>query len=207
MTSNFSSPEPSVASGTFSRRIIVILLAVGLLTIFATSVIYRLQNPSRIVVRQKMPDGNKMNSMVDMGNMGQIRDLMQELQKNPEDMHTLLRLGSVFMEMGAWAKSIMFLQDALNVEPTNKDALNLYGICLYQAKDYAKSAEIFSQLLALDQNNPMAHYNLGVMKKYFLEKPEEGMEHFRKAKALSPSDPRLVKLVDEELEARHEITK
>lgn len=96
-----------------------------------------------------------------------------------------------------------FLQDALNIDPTNRDALNLYGICLYQTKDYAKSTEIFEQLLSMDANNPMAHYNLGVMKKYFLEQPKEGMKHFRKAKELAPKDPRLRKLVDEELNPKH----
>lgn len=199
MTSN-----SNAAPGLFPGKIVVFLLAVGLMVIFVSSVFYRLQNPSRTVVRQEAPAGGKsMKALAKMGNMGQIRDLMQALQKNPEDLPTLMSLASVFMEMGAWDRAALFLQDALNVEPTNKDALNFYGICLYQKKDYAKSAEVFSQLLELDPDNPMAHYNLGVMQKYFLDKPDEGMENFRRAKALAPQDPRLTKLVNEELEATH----
>lgn len=107
MTSISSSPAPK-DSARFSRKAVAVLLMIGLAVIFVSSVVYRLQNSSRVVVRQEMPGGKKMNAMANMGDMGKIRDLMQDLQKNPEHVTTLMRLASVFMEMGAWDRSMLF---------------------------------------------------------------------------------------------------
>lgn len=185
------------------KKLTAWLLVAALAGIFVSSVLYRLEHPSRKVSLKQSTHGEAPSGMgesMSSEQMEMLQGLMRQLQENPNDPATLTAVGRAFMRMRAWDKAGDFLTDALAIRPADEEALTLYGIVLFQQEDYAKAEEIFTQLLAVSPDSVMAHYNLGVIKKYHRNAPDEAAAHFNRALELKPEDERLRELISKELE-------
>lgn len=166
-TNNF--PVPA------QKRALTFLLG-GLVVIIFASVLYRVENPSIVQreERRNMPAG-----MENMGSMDNITAMMKQLQDHPEDINSMRALGMAFMEMQAWDKALSFWSMILEKEPDNTMALNQKGLCFYEAKQYPEAVEQFERLVALEPTNFHAHFNLGILYKYYLEKLDQAAAHFK----------------------------
>lgn len=183
---------------------LIALLGAAVLVMFLTSVFYRLEHPSRQVALQQRPPsggGSAGGMAAGMGgeDMDMMRALMQRMSENPNDIGVQMELAKRFGAMGAWERSLMFAQNALNLQPTNPEAVNLYALSLFRLDRHKEAEGAYLQLAALDPKSVMAQYNLGVLYKHFLNDPKKAETHFRAALALKPADVRVQEMIRGEL--------
>ncbi len=184
---------------------LVLLIGIGVLAMFVTSVLYRMEHPSRqLAARPQAPAGGQGGMAGMMGGMGgedmnALRALMQQMSENPNDIGIQIELAKRFAGLGAWERSLMFAQNAVNLQPSNAEALNLFGLSLFRLERYKEAESAYQQLASVDSKSVMAQYNLGVIYKHFLNDPKKGEDHFRKALALKPEDVRVQEMIRAEL--------
>jgi tetratricopeptide (TPR) repeat protein len=190
--------ETNNAFPLLARNRVVYFLLVSLAVLFFAAVVYRVEHPS-IVQREEarqMPGGGGMDAM---GDMSGLSAMMKKLQDNPDDMETMRSLGMTFMEMKAWDKSISFWDMILERVDDDIMALNQKGFCLFEMEKYAEATEYFERMLRVEPQNPRAHFNLGIIFKYYLEEPEKAVPHFQAVVDSRPDDPQLLKNAEREL--------
>ncbi|MGE4440296.1 MAG: tetratricopeptide repeat protein [Desulfomicrobium sp.] len=182
-------------------RVVVFLMACLGLMVFA-AVAYRVENPSIVQHEQprEMPGGGAMGQMG--GDMAGVSVMMKKLQENPEDVDAMRSLGMSFMDMQAWDKALSFWEMILERNENDVMALNQKGFCLFELERYPEAAELFERMLAIEPHNYHAHYNLGVIYKYYLSKPENAATHFQAVIDAAPDDPGLMSNARRELEAK-----
>ena len=110
--------------------------------------------------------------------MNALRALMQQMSENPNDIGIQIELAKRFAGLGAWERSLMFAQNAVNLQPSNAEALNLFGLSLFRLERYKEAESAYQQLASVDSKSVMAQYNLGVIYKHFLNDPKKGEDHF-----------------------------
>ena len=191
--------EMNNAFSKTGRNRAVMFLLVSLLVLVFSTLVYRVENPS--IVQQEehqhqTPGGGRMGQM---GGMDGIADLMKNLQDNPDDINTMRTLGMTFMDMQAWDRSLAFWEMILERNPTDIMALNQKGFCLFELEKYSEAAEFFTKMLEIDPDNERAHFNLGILFKYYLEEPEHAQEHFQAVVDGGGKDTQLVENAQKEL--------
>ncbi|MGE4296455.1 MAG: tetratricopeptide repeat protein [Desulfovibrionaceae bacterium] len=107
-----------------------------------------------------------------------MQQLMQQLKENPNDAKALIGVAEQFTNMGAPERAESFLNRALVAEPSNTAALYMLGVTKFEAKDYLSARDRFSDVLALDPHHLEASFNLGIVNKYYLNKPDEAKALF-----------------------------
>ena len=179
-------------SGVFGRKTILALMILGMTAIFVSSFVYRLENPSLTIQ-------NTPRARTDDESMGKIMELMARMQENPNDLDVLLSLGEQFMRIQSWDKARALLQRALVVEPSNIDVLQRLSMCLINQGKYAEAAGHYEMILALDEKNAQAHYNLGILYKRFLKDKDKAKKHFQAVLDLKDVSMGLRKMAQAEL--------
>lgn len=154
------------------HKLVHVLIACAIGGMFVSSVFFRMQNPSlTIQVKEKNTP---------LGSMAKISHLMQKLQDNPQDVHTLQKLALAFMSIQAWDRAKHFWERILDIENSNNYARSKLAMCYFHKKEYEKSVQ---ELKGVIQNNPddyYAHYNLGRLYLYYLDQKEKGRRHLQK---------------------------
>lgn len=179
-----------------ARTLVFILVALAIL-VFA-SVVYRVENPSIVQKEEahQMPGGDAMGQM---GDMTGISAMMKKLQDNPNDLEAMRGLGMAFMDMKAWDKSLSFWDMILERAENDVMALNQKGFCLFELEKYAEAAELFTKMLEVEPKNQRAHFNLGIIFKYYLSQPEKAVEHFQLVMDGEADDSQLIENARREL--------
>ncbi|WP_092123728.1 tetratricopeptide repeat protein [Desulfonatronum thiosulfatophilum] len=172
------------------RRLILVVVALGLALLFVGSIIYRLQNPSLTMQARTSQSTMAMN---------EIADMMARLDNEPNHLPTLMALGDQFMRLGSWERAAVFWRRSLAVDPTEDRAMNGLGVAYYNMDQYSESAEQFERIVDINPDNYRAHFNLGMLNKYYLDNPEQGRFHFERVLEIGPQDEVLVERVTEEL--------
>ncbi|WP_459936719.1 tetratricopeptide repeat protein [Desulfonatronum parangueonense] len=172
------------------RRLILVVMILGLALLFIGSIVYRLQNPS--LTLQARPSQSAMA-------MNEIAEMMARLDTEPNHLPTLMALGDQFMRLGSWDRAAVFWTRALAVDPTQDRAMNGLGVAYYNMDQYPESAEQFARIVDIYPENYRAHFNLGMLNKYYLDNPEQGRFHFERVLEIGPEDQELVQRVQDEL--------
>jgi len=180
-----------------SMRLVTALAVLGLLAIFASSVIYRLENPSRKVFlsghdqagRQPAPDAQGMDEM---------GKLMARLSENPDDPQANLDIAKAFLRMQAPERAEVFIQRSLQVDPHNQEALRMLSMAAFQAGRHEQAAEALMRLLAKQPDDALAHFNLSVLYSHYLDDAQKADFHLRKAREHVGDDTRLLEMIEHE---------
>ena len=172
------------------RRLVVAVIALGLVLLFVGSIIYRLQNPG--LTMQARPSETSMA-------MNEVSELMARLDSEPNHLPTLMALGDQFMRMGSWERAAVFWKRSIGLDPSLERALNGLGVAHYNMDQYHESAEQFERIVELNSENHRAHFNLGMLYKHYLEEPEQARVHFERVLELAPDDPELMDRIRDEL--------
>ena len=180
--------------GVFNRKTVLVLMVLGLAVIFVSSFVYRAKNPSLTI--QNAPRGGMSGDP-----MNGIMDLMARMKEDPNDMHVLVTLGEQFMRIQSWDKALALLQRALVVEPSNIGVIQRLGMCLINMGKYTEAAGHYEMVLALDEKNAQAHYNLGILYKRFLKDKDKAGKHFQAVLDQKDVPADLRKMVQAEIEA------
>jgi type IV pilus assembly protein PilF len=90
------------------------------------------------------------------------------------------KLGASYMREGELQKAFVELQKAKDIDPGNKEVLNLLGLLYFQFEDYENAIKHFKKAISIDKRFSDARNNLGTV--YASQKRwKEAIEEFNKA--------------------------
>jgi tetratricopeptide (TPR) repeat protein len=192
----------------FGRKAVVMFIFVGVAAMFITSFAYRLNNPNLFVAARQpsapqasaggegMPEGMEQMG----GNMGRIKEFMAQVEADPENVDALVGLGNSFLMMRAWDRALEPLEKANALRPGDIDVLKGIGIAQFNREDYVKASAAYDEILSHKPDDTLALFNLGVIFKYYFEKPDQARTYFEKVLELEHNDEQMIKLAKQELE-------
>lgn len=188
---------------TSAQKLLVALLGASLLSMFVSSFYYRMSHPgNRVEFRQQQSSGMGGGMSASTGeSMKNISRLMDKLDKNPNDKDVLLHLADSFMMIRAYDRAQKFFERAIVIEPQNAHALMGLGMCYYQSENFEKAINSFQELLKINSNDSMAHYNIGIIQKYYTHDPEKAKDHFKAVIESPDSDQDLKNQARDELKS------
>lgn len=165
-------PAETARGVNAAGKIVLAFAAFAVLVIFASSFLYRLEHPS-LAMRQARPSG--MEQALN-GPMREILALMQKLKNNPNDPDLQLAMAERFMAMGAFDRAKIFLDKVAKVRPDDPDVQNALGVTLYNLQDPDGAKAAFERILAKKPDDYRAGFNLGLLYKYALHRPEQARQ-------------------------------
>lgn len=191
-----------------SRRIVLAALALGIGTMFAASVAWRmgdhpliLQNAQAVSPQAESPAGAPSRTMIEQGADSPqgmaIMNLMQKMKDNPHDVETLLELSKLFAEQGNSDGARDMAQRAMTAAPSDHRPPYMLGVVLAQQGQWAASAEQLERSLAL-KDDASAHYSLAVIYRYHLNSEDKARANYEAAAKLC-EDPALASMIKAEL--------
>lgn len=168
-----------------SRAVVFYALAGGLLLMFFTSFLQNLSGEPMVqsppsagappqAARDDVPAPGAPAGMPgtlapeDAARMGEF---MARLQSNPHDADLLLEIAQVFMRAKEWPQAESFLRRASIAAPADARPPHFMGVLQASRQQYAEAAASFEQALTLGAN-PSTQFNLAVLYRYYLNKPE-----------------------------------
>jgi Flp pilus assembly protein TadD len=92
-----------------------------------------------------------------------VADLMAKVQANPADTDSLLLLADEFYAVGQWSSAKTWLDKLLAVEPDSIRGLLAAGATSFNLGDFEAAETQWLRVVALDENNLEAHYDLGFL--------------------------------------------
>lgn len=191
--------ETNNAFSTAARHRVLVFLLIALGVMFFSTVVYRVENPSLVQREEAREMPASRSGGMGGDNMAGISAMMQKLQNDPDNVELMRALGMAFMDMHAWDKSISFWDMVLKRNEEDIMALNQKGFCLFELEKYAEASLLFEKMLTLEEHNPRAHFNLGIIYKHYLSEPEKARAHFQ-AVVDAASDATLTENARKELE-------
>ncbi len=93
----------------------------------------------------------------------QVGTLMQELQKDPNDVEILRQLADTYYQGGDFATAGTFFDKIITIDPKNVNALLGRGATAYNVGDATLAEKDWTEVIKLDPKNVDAHYYLGFM--------------------------------------------
>jgi tetratricopeptide (TPR) repeat protein len=128
---------------------------------------------------------------------------LRRLQADPADASALLGLGEELMAAGEWSRAESFLEQAVRSRPRDNRPRHLLGVCLFRQKKLLEAAQVFEDMIR-DQEDPVALYNLAILYRRHLGRPERAGDLLRRALHTPDIDADLASRLREELEASPE---
>ncbi len=180
-------------SSSGMQKTVIILAFLALAAIFLSSVWNRMQSPSLVI--------ETGIQQADREAMTRIAALMQEVERDPENVHALTELAGFFMRNQEWDRAWAFWKRILTIEPENRLALNQAGFAMFRMGNISEAADIFKRLLEIDPDNYHGHFNLAVIYKYYLDEQERAEDHLEKILEINPDNPELLERVRRELDS------
>lgn len=177
------------------QRLIFVFMGCALVAMFVFAINFRLQNPSltHVVKRSSNPDQAKMMDM--------IGQLMEKLQKNPDDVSTLETLATVFMSLHEWERAKHFWQRLLKLDSDNAQAHQQLALVLFRIKEHDQAVKHLKEVLKFEPKNVYAHYNLAMIYTYYLDQEKKGQDYFQQILQLKGVEEQLRQKAQKELEA------
>lgn len=188
-----------------SRAVVFYALAAGLLLMFFTSFLQNLSGEPMVqsppsagappqAARDEAPGATAPTGMPgtlapeDSARMGEF---MARLQTNPHDADLLLEIAQVFIRAKEWPQAESFLRRASIAAPTDARPLHFLGVIQASQQQYTEAVASFEQALTLGAN-PSTQFNLAVLYRYYLDKPDRAKTLLEAATA-APGAPEALK--------------
>jgi len=113
--------------------------------------------------------------------------LYQAYEYNKLDLPLIMALGRNYVLLGAPNYSLLFFEQAIDLEPGNQSILLELGNSYYEVRAFDKSARVFSELLEQDSTN--AYYYKQLAQCYYkTRKWDEAIELLKKSFDINPRD-------------------
>lgn len=176
------------------KRITLLIVAATIFSMLVFFVRFRTSKPSIASTsnaKQQTMDRQRLKS--------RIGELMKRLQKNPRDFSALQKLGRMFMMMESWKQARHFWERALKIKPDYTPARQQLAQCYYQTQNYKRAARNLEKVINSDPSNTSAHFNLGILYKYYLESRDNWKKHFKKVLQTPGVDKEMKKRAQEEI--------
>ena len=194
----------------FGRKAVILAVFVALAAMFATSFVYRMNNPN-LFVKSRAPQnfadagegeggpgapamGGAMN-----GAMSRVKEYLERVKQHPDDVEALVGLGNSFLMMRAWDRALDPLEKARKLKPDDTTVLKAIGIAYFNKEEYTKASEAYEAILKIDPKDTLALFNLGVIYKHYFKKPDVAQTYFEKVLSLEKQDAEMLNLARQEL--------
>ncbi len=204
------------------RKLVILLVIFCVLAMVAASFIYRANHPNLYVRVQSQSgpqfedhdhDGDGvqehgseggMSAPPGMGRgmsgpMGRVREFMVATEANPDDVEALIGLGNSFLMMRAWDRALKPLTRANALAPGNIELLKAIGVAYFNKKEFDKASAVYEEILTIAPNDSLALFNLGVINKHYLGKPDVAETCFRKVLEVEKENRQIIEMVQQEL--------
>lgn len=90
-----------------------------------------------------------------------VRNLTKALRERPNLLGPTVIVGMDYLKLGLPEKAIPYLQQALKLDPSNRDAAQALATSYLGQEDFRSAAEEFRQMAAKDSDKPEAWFKLG----------------------------------------------
>ena len=199
-----SAPNRTLQTGLLA------LFLLGLCVMLTTTLYYRVKHGALVQEMERPQATRDMPAQTPEPNMGfalsaqqtdDLGKLMARLQAEPKNPDLLMEIGGLFMEAKEWERARFFLSRAVVSAPTDARPRYMLGISLFRAGNAQEAAKVFEDLLEM-QSEPAARYNLAVIYKYHLERPEDAKKQFEAILASPDADADIQAQAKAELEKK-----
>lgn len=119
--------------------------------------------------------------------MQQIQQLLQAIQKNPQDPSLHYELGGLYLADMQTEKALASYQQALRLAPNHPQILLQLGNTQSAAQRYQEASAYFKQCIAAAPDNAAAYYNLGNALRA-LGQSDEAAKQYRQSLKFAPND-------------------
>lgn len=181
-----------------SRRMVLLVMAAGLLCMLGASFIQRLQQPSLVVETPGARGGMPAQDM-SAGVSPEVGQLMQQIKDNPNDVKALVHLAEHLVGAQQWEAAETFARRAAVVAPSDPQPSYLLGVILHNKGQHAEAAEALERVVVL-QDDASVRYSLGVLYIHYLQNVTKGVEHLSAGLHDTKASETLKKSIREELE-------
>lgn len=191
-----------------SRRIVLALLSLGVAAMFASSLLWRMEDhplvrqtswelseKESVVEKESSPVASKGEPELPQGQA--IMTLMQQMRDNPHDVEVLLRLASIFSEQGDMAGAKDMAQRAIVAAPSDHRPPYMMGVLLSREGKWSEAAEQLERSITL-KDDSSSRYSLAVIYRYHLKQEEKARENYEKAASIC-EDPALASMIKAEI--------
>lgn len=117
----------------------------------------------------------------------QVQAAMDEADRNPGDFEAQMTAAAAFYQSEAYDKTLVYLNRALQLKPTDADALTAMGDTKYDLGKFAEAATSYERALQARPNDVNVRTDLG--NTYFQRQPpdyDRAIAEYRKSLALDP---------------------
>jgi tetratricopeptide (TPR) repeat protein len=90
-----------------------------------------------------------------------VRHLTKGLHERPNLLGPTVIVGVDYLKLGSPEKAVPFLQRALKLDPSNREALQALALCYLGQENFRSAAEEFRQVAVLDSDKPETWFKLG----------------------------------------------
>ena len=120
--------------------------------------------------------------------LAELETLQQQLKKKPNHTPVLLRMAQVAREMGKPEEAAQHLRQALQQEPTNREARLELGRALYETGDIGGAIDATQEILKNNPGDVDALYNLGAIYGN-MKQDDSARKYWLQAVAVAPASP------------------
>jgi len=111
------------------------------------------------------------------------------LQKDPNNLNTLIRLGNLYMDSQRFNEAIENYSKALEIDPKNNNVRVDMGVCYRRLGRPDMAEKYFREALEIDPNHGFANMNLAVVLAYDFGKYDEAITYFENYLKVDPASP------------------
>lgn len=206
--------EAAHRTSSIHRRLVLGGMALGLVAMLATSVVYRLgahpltrqiAAPAAAVSTASGPaavppsqEASAPTGEATSADQTATIAAMQKLQADPNNIDALLELADLFMRQGSPENARGFINRALVAAPGDARPSYYQGVLDARQGKYPEAAEAMERSLRL-QDNPAVRYSLAVVYRYHLNDEARAKQHLEAAHANPGLTSDLHNLVEQEL--------
>jgi cytochrome c-type biogenesis protein CcmH/NrfG len=115
--------------------------------------------------------------------------LRGQLQNNPNDVETIVKLGNLYYDSQAYPQAIQYYEKALALQPNNADVRTDAGTAYWYTGDPDKAIASFEKALAIRPNHPGTLFNLGIVKWQGKKDPKGAVVAWEKLLQSNPDYP------------------
>ena len=191
--------ESSTIHAGVSKNKVISIAFVSLLIGFilgATVAILKTTNENKVAKSSEEPQRE-----VPVDREEEIKLLKPILEKDPNNVQTLVGLGNAYFDTDRYQEAIEAYSRALAIDPKNPDVRTDMGIMYRKLGQFDKALEAFRQTAQDQPLHVNSRFNLGVVLKYDKEDFKGAIQAWEDFLKVVPSDDERMTMVKQEIEA------
>ena len=178
-----------------AKKMVMGLLAVGIVLMVGVTVMERLANPS-LVKPGNSPSAAQPQAATDESPLAR---LMRQAGEEPDNAAIQLELAMLLLSQGKTEQAQTFLDRARVLDVNNPDVPYLLGYIANSNQHYDEAARFMEESLAL-ADRPEVRYSVGIIYQYHLKDTEKTVEHWTRGLALADANSTRHKQIRQEID-------